>query len=37
MACSGVSLQIGGITPEASAVKKNMTFGCSPTPVKLTL
>jgi len=26
MACSGVSLQMGGITPVASAVKKNMTF-----------
>ena len=32
MACSRVSLAIGGRTPKASAVRKMMVRGCSPQP-----
>jgi hypothetical protein len=31
MACSEVSLEIGGNTPNASQVKKKMFLGCPPT------
>src|SRR6516225_8045474 len=34
IACAGVSLAIGGITPNASAVKKMMFFGCPAQPLR---
>src|SRR5712691_11306749 len=34
IACAGVSLAIGGITPKASAVRKMMFFGCPARPVR---
>ena len=35
MACSGVSLEIGGSTPKASAVRKIIFSGWFPIPVSL--
>ena len=37
MACSGVSLEIGGSTPKASAVSMTMFFGWPPCPLFTTL
>src|SRR5262249_37712752 len=34
IACAGVSLAIGGITPNASAVKKMMFLGCPAQPLR---
>ena len=35
MACAGVSLAMGGITPKASAVSMMTFFGCPARPLAL--